>query len=55
MDQNDRICPLKALSAAGTESGAAAASECTGPVCAWFDQTKECCAVLSIAKQLRKK
>lgn len=54
MDQNYGICPLKSFSPENTESSVSISTECVGPECAWFDQSKECCAILAIAKQLRK-
>ena len=52
-----KVCPLRVLA---SETGSAGwgpvnrdATACVGPVCAWYDAARECCAVLEAAKSLR--
>ena len=58
--ENEKACPLR--TAAGVVAQGASRgwdvlpegwSHCLGPVCAWFDAARECCAVLEAAKSLR--
>ena len=57
-EANDyKFCPLMDLArvvALGASNGRASvlleAVQCNGPRCAWYDQTQERCAVLSLAR-----
>lgn len=55
--ENEKDCPLRTAAgvvAQGASMGRGVLpdgwSYCMGPVCAWYDQTAERCAVLSIAR-----
>ena len=55
-ENNYRLCPLKlhallsTLEAVIGTSDYRAGVRCSGNVCAWYDQTAERCAVLSLAR-----
>lgn len=43
-----KLCPILSAEFGGDRL-------CEGPGCAWYDLRRECCAVLSIARQPEKK
>ena len=53
MDQN-RVCPLRVLAEETGRKGWGPVNRertgCMGPVCAWYDAARECCAVLTLAR-----
>lgn len=58
--EHEKACPLRVsagIIALGASQGCGVLPEgwshCLGPVCAWFDAARECCAVLEAAKSLR--
>ena len=58
--ENEKACPLRTAAgvvAQGASQGCGVLPEgwshCLGPVCAWFDAARECCAVLALVRGLR--